>query len=156
MAEVAPPTEADIVAIAADMRPADRAEVWAASRLGPEPALRRSLDASTHAWAIRVDGQPLVLMGVGPISLLGGIGVPWLLSAGPAVRHAKVLHRAGLPILAAMRAAYPALLVNFVDARNATSIRWLRWLGFVFEPAAPHGAFGLPFHRFTMRMSSNV
>lgn len=151
MAEVASPTAADVATIAADMRPADRAEVWAASRLMPEPALRRSLDGSTHAWAIRVDDAPMVLLGVAPVSLLGGTGVPWLLSATPAVRHAQAIHRAGLPLLDEMRRAYPALLINFVDARNAVSLRWLAWLGFVIAPAAPHGVLGLPFHRFTMR-----
>lgn len=52
-----------------------------------------------------------------------------------------------------MLAAPFALLTNYVDARNAVSIRWLRWLGFEIEPAAPFGIHGLPFHRFSMRVN---
>ena len=41
-------------------------------------------------------------------------------------------------------------LTNHVDVRNALAIRWLRWLGFTLDPAAPAGPFGFMFHHFWM------
>ncbi len=42
-------------------------------------------------------------------------------------------------------------LQNYVDARNEISIRWLKWLGFRFDPKpVPYGIWGLPFLRFQM------
>jgi hypothetical protein len=41
---------------------------------------------------------------------------------------------------------------NYVDARHARSIRWLKWLGFTIEEARPMGFAGLPFHPFGMRV----
>lgn len=39
------------------------------------------------------------------------------------------------------------LIFNYVDTRNRTAIRWLRFCGFtVQEPPVPYGPDGLPFH----------
>ena len=41
------------------------------------------------------------------------------------------------------------ILQNFIDARNVTHIRWLRWLDFTFiSRREQHGPFGLPFYEF--------
>lgn len=42
------------------------------------------------------------------------------------------------------------VLVNYVDARNVSAIRWLAWLGFTIDSAVPYGVQGLPFHKFHM------
>jgi hypothetical protein len=49
-----------------------------------------------------------------------------------------------------MLKAFPHL-VNFVHAKNTTSVRWLRRLGFTLHEAVPYGALGEPFHPFELR-----
>jgi hypothetical protein len=44
-----------------------------------------------------------------------------------------------------------SFLENWVDARNVTSIKWLKWCGFDFDDPAPFGVEQLMFHRFEMR-----
>ncbi|WP_019646200.1 hypothetical protein [Novispirillum itersonii] len=148
------PTEADIAAVAATMRAADVAEVWASHRVTPEQALRISLCQSMEAWTVSHAGRPLCLCGVGRLTdgtLLGGpVSVPWLLGSDALSDHRRALLRISGRMVPLWRRRH-GLLVNWVDARNRASLRWLRWLGFEIAPAAPFGPDGLPFHRFMMR-----
>jgi hypothetical protein len=143
-------SEAHAMAMAPHLRAADVAEVHAASGRTPFDALRVSLRCSTQAWTGLVDGTPACIWGVGPWSLAGGLGCPWLLGTAQVERHARAFLRRSRHCLGQMLETYDAL-ENFVDARNATSLRWLAWLGFTIAPATPHGFLGLPFHRFSMR-----
>ena len=52
-------------------------------------------------------------------------------------------------MIATWREQFP-FMFNYVDARHTDAIRWLKWLGFEFDEAAPYGPFDLPFYRFTM------
>jgi hypothetical protein len=137
------------VAMAPHLRPADAAEIHAASGRTAEQALLTSLALSTHAWTAVIDGRPACIWGAGPLSLVLGRGCPWLLGTSEVERQARPFLRLSRAFLAEMRATYPEL-ENHVDARNRTSLRWLRWLGFTIAPAAPWGFLGLPFHRFRM------
>lgn len=119
----------DIAPLAERMRPADRDEVWAAHGHTPEQALQVSLDASTMAWTGLVDGEPVCMFGVGPISILGGRGAPWLLGTDKIERWPRTFLRRCRRCVKAMLTVYPTL-ENFVDDRNEVSKRWLRWLGF--------------------------
>jgi hypothetical protein len=65
-------------------------------------------------------------------------------NVGAFIRHSK-------PYYSAVRSTYP-YLVNYVDARNRKSIKWLKWLGFEFEDKPkPMGVAGLPFYKFELR-----
>lgn len=147
--DVIPATVEHARALAPRMRAADAAEVWASGRLTPLEALERSLALSPLAWAGTVDGEPACVFGAASTSLLGGDGVPWLLGSDAIERHQRAFLRRNREYVRQMQAAFPTLR-NMVDARNATSIRWLRWLGFTIEPAVPFGPFGLPFHPFIL------
>jgi GNAT superfamily N-acetyltransferase len=148
--QIIPASPAHAEALAPRMRAADVAEVYAAARHAPLEALTRSLAISTHAWCGIMDGEVACLFGVGMRSLLGGVGSPWMLGSDLIEQHGKAFLRRSRGVVAQMQAAYPEL-ENWVDARNAVSIRWLRWLGFTLEPAAPFGPFDCPFHRFWKR-----
>jgi hypothetical protein len=138
------------VTMAPDMRPADVAEVYAASGRTPEAALLASLRRSTHAWTCLVDGTPACIWGVGPLSLAGGQGCPWMLGTAQVGRHRREFLRQSRLFLRQMLETYDEL-ENVVDARNRSSLRWLAWLGFTIAPAEPYGFLGLPFHAFRMR-----
>lgn len=146
---VVPATLDHAASLASRMRRADAEEVWASGRLRPEDALRVSLALSLKAWTGVVDGVPMCMFGAAPLSLMSGYGAPWLLGAEGLEQHTVAFLRRNRAYVADMKALFPRL-ENWVDARNAASIRWLRWLGFTIHPAAPWGTHGLPFHRFTM------
>lgn len=156
-------TPQDVACLGPRLRAADVEEIRAATGLDPIEALRRSYGFSTHAWAVRdiggrtiggrtiagqtVAGQTIAIWGVGPLSLVEGRGCPWLLAADAFEALGRDIARLSRPLLATMRDHYPRL-ENRVDARHAHAVRWLSWLGFTIEPAAPWGVENRPFHRF--------
>jgi ribosomal protein S18 acetylase RimI-like enzyme len=145
---VRPATDDDVGVLVDGMRACDRAEVLATSGPDLHQAVRRALAATPDPLAVEADGVLLVLGGVAPISVLDGEASPWALATDAFRPHAGRLTRLARAYLARMDGAYPHLS-NFVHARNATSVRWLRRLGFTIHPAAPYGHAGELFHRFT-------
>ncbi len=137
--------------LAPKVRDADRLEMWSAYRQKPLRGLHNSLDLSTEAWAGYIGDELLCVFGVGPICVLTGRGMPWFLAADTIRRHQVAFLRRCDSVVNDMQAIYPTL-ENWVDARNTTSIRWLRWLGFALHPAEPFGFDQLPFHRFTKQV----
>lgn len=149
-AEIVPATLAHAEAMAPHLRQADCDELWAASRSRPLESLRNAVKASHRARAWRVEGEVVCLFGVAPTSRLTGTGTVWLLGTPAVEAHQVAFLRASRPTLGEVIRGYRHLY-NYVDARNTTAIRWLRWLGFTIHDPAPYGALGLPFHHFEMR-----
>lgn len=118
--------------------------------------LDRAIAVSTRVWTgVAPDGEPVSLIGVAPVSLLGGIGAPWALTTERIYEQPRSLVQAGLEYIPIMLSQYPRL-VNYVDARNTRSIRWLKRMSFALHPAQPAGHAGLPFHKFTMGFPADV
>jgi hypothetical protein len=145
------PTEIDdAIALAAQLRHADRAEADAA--LGDHDlleAILASIRGSSLCWtALSGDEHLIAVFGVAPIS--DRVGSPWMLGTDRLDHHAKSLMRLSPPFIRLMRDAFPHL-VNFVHAENRKSIRWLSRLGFTLSPPQPYGARGELFHPFEMR-----
>lgn len=154
--EIKPALAAHIEAMLPDMRQADIDEVEASSGQTIEQALTAALQCSSHAWTWFVDGAPVCMLGVRPISILGGIGVPWLLGTNSVERHQAAFLRRGRGVVARMLAVYP-WLINAVDVRSTVSIRWLEWLGFhVYEEPLALGPRSMPFRLFEMRKPIDV
>lgn len=145
------PAQAEHIApLAQHARAADVAELWAAARLTPEGAMRIGLPLSPLAWTGFVGDDTVCMFGVTPVSLLGGVGAPWLIGTEHVERYQMAFLRHSRPMVAAMLQRFP-LLINHVDARNTVAVRWLRWLGFAMAEPAPYGPFGVPFRKFEMR-----
>lgn len=136
--------------VAAFLRAADAAEVFASHGLDAQSACRLSVVQSVEAWAGLADGEPVCLFGVAPVSMVGGEFSPWMLGTFSLDRHAGAFLRRNRAMVQQWRQRYP-VMSNQVDARNTASIRWLRWLGFSVGPEHPAGILGLPFHPFTLR-----
>lgn len=128
----------------------DMEEVWAAGHLTPREATRSSLLVSRDAWTGLADGQVVCMFGVGSPMICSTVGVPWLLATDQLQKHARPFLRRNRKMVRRMMGSY-SILRNFVDARNTTSIRWLKWLGFKVLPPEPFGVDSLPFHPFEMR-----
>lgn len=144
-------TEADIVYLAANLRQADVDEVVASGYDDMAEAIRVSVEASTHSAVVTCDGVPAAVLGLVPVSLLAGIGAPWMLGTDVVTRQQRALMHLTGRYLRTMLKAYPTL-VNYVHARNTVAIRWLRRVGFEIGPAEPYGPRGELFRIFTMKV----
>ncbi len=149
VSRIRPVVVEDIPEVAANLRPADLAEVRASqgATVDVEELLARSVGLSYLVWTYEVDGEPAGLFGVVPTAR--EYGVPWLLGTPLIGRYPREFWRHSVPAVRYMTQHFP-LLANYVDARNAPSIRWLKRLGFTIHPAQPWGVAGLPFHPFTL------
>lgn len=146
------PAELDHIAwVAEHMREADAREVEASAGYLPFDALVCSFDASVHAWTGMIGDYPICMFGVSTVDFLAGIGCPWLLGTDYVERNAQAFLRRSKPYLSKMLGTFPRL-INYVDARNELSIRWLRWLGADIDlQPVPYGVSRLPFYRFEIR-----
>ena len=143
-------TSDDVEQLIADLREADRQELIASGE-DPEDAIRRSVCDSVWTVAVRIDGKLAAITGLAPINgLLGSQASPWMLGTPHVDKYPSVLVKVGRLYSGAMLEQYPHLL-NFVDARNTRSIRWLKRLGFTIHPAHVFGGRAHPFHLFEMR-----
>lgn len=149
-AEVVPLTVADIDAIVPLVRQADRDEITGALGIPMQDAIVDGIRNSSKASKIVVDGLVVAVFGDAPYSLLGGVGVPWLISTVHVERYPKAFLTVCKPEVAEMLTRHRELF-NFVDVRNTVAIRWLRWLGFEFDEPEPYGPNGMLFQRFWMR-----
>jgi len=134
--------------IALNMRLDDVKEIWASGKRTPQTSLKMSMSFG-KSKTIMLDGNPVGMYGVCPVSFLSFKGSPWLLGTDILRLHSR-------EFLKGCKAIFPDLikeykyLENYVDCRNKTSIRWLKWLGFAIMEPEPYGPFKLPFHRFYM------
>lgn len=128
MIEIVPARLTHVGPIAVNMREIDKLECSVFGH-SPKDALRLGLMASTIAWTALVDGKPVAMFGASTISLLDGIGRPWMLMTDEAMRHQKALVRFGHIYTAAIHRHY-ARLENWVHVDNSAAIRWLSRLGF--------------------------
>lgn len=135
--------------IAINMRMADKREIWAQSLSRPHNSLEYCRASSVKSWCGLADGEPVVVFGVAPYSMMGGIGSPWLLGTDAIEKHAVKFLRDCRFYVSEMMQGFD-ILRNYVDARNTTSIQWLKWMGFDILDIEHHGAFNLPFHKFEM------
>lgn len=144
---IIPATPVHALRVAEDMRECDRQEVRATSGDSPGVALLRSMKGSVWSYAcLDKDWVPFAIFGLS--DLMPGVGCPWMLATDRLAANSRWFLRATISVVASMHERHP-LLVNYVDARNTASIRWLEWAGFKIHPAMPYGVEGLPFHLFT-------
>lgn len=148
--QIIPANQAHVEAMLPFVRQADRDEVLASAGKPIESLLGECVRTSVSAWVGLVDGEPICLFGLASPSLLSDTGIPWMIGTDGIDQYSKAFLRRSLWVVAMWRSDYPVLR-NWVDVRNKTAIRWLRWLGFTLNEPEPYGVAGLPFHPFEMR-----
>lgn len=145
------PTAEHIAELDQKMRAADRDEIVASH--GPDTlrTLANAVRSSTHCLAVLDQHDDLAcLMGVSPLSMVGGVGSPWMLGTHVLDDYPRTLARVARRYFGEVARVYE-LLENFVDVRNTASVKLLKWLGCSFDEPKPYGALGLPFMRFERR-----
>lgn len=141
----------DIDELLRNLRECDRLEVEAsAGRRRVASALQLTGRMSIWSKSAFADGELANVFGVSPQDFVQGVGCPWMLATPVFDRHPRAVIRLCRGYIPPMLELFPHL-VNYVDARNTKSIKWLAWLGFEIHPAAPYGAYKLPFHKFEMK-----
>jgi hypothetical protein len=146
----------DIDYIAAHLREGDRLEVEAVR--GPvkmRDAIANSVMVSSHVWVIATPSEPLGILGVAPVSMLEGLGCPWMLATEQSASFPGSLMKVGRQYSRVMLEHY-ARLENRIDARNLRNIRWLERLGFTVHEPQPFGPYALPFHKFEIARDAHV
>jgi hypothetical protein len=150
------PTEESVRVIAADMRDADAAEVWASHRHTPVDALLSGWRMSDFSVVVECAGVPSAMLGLVVNCRLTGAGTPWLLASNHALKYKREFLLQSPPIIEEMLNICPRLS-NHVHADNRVSIRWLKWLGFTIDEPMRTGADDELFHRFHLeRVSDDV
>ena len=149
MLAIVPATSDHALELAPRLRAADLAEIEASTGRPIDDVLLDSLSRAVWAETLVLAGRPEAIGGLCTQSLMFGPGIPWMVGSDRLTERARWFLRQSRRQVARMLGFYDSL-VNFVDARNAASLRYLRHLGFTLDPAQPWGHAGLPFHRFHM------
>jgi hypothetical protein len=113
--------------LAEHMREADRNECRACGR-GPTEGLQSALGSSVWALTALLDGEPHAMMGVAPLNMIEGAGIPWMLGTERIYDSARLLVRHGPAIVGEMRKLFPTL-TNMVAADNHRAKRFIRHFG---------------------------
>lgn len=139
----------DLAELYENLRPRDVDEVRATSGDDVWGALSRALSASDDPVALRcpATGALIAIFGAAPFSLLSDVGSPWLLGTDVMDVYPKEILKDARRYIDFISERYPRQM-NYVDARNEPSIRWLERIGFTIDPPVPYGVEGRPFHRF--------
>ncbi|AYC20063.1 hypothetical protein DZA65_03188 [Dickeya dianthicola] len=148
-AQVVPATVEHIEEILPFVRQADIDEFLAINGWDARRVLETGLRTSTFSCTGIAEGKVVTIFGVAPASMVGGVGIPWLVATDDLVKYQFAFLRRCRNGVNAMLSVYPRL-ENYVDERNHVAKAWLHWLGFTLESPAPTGLHGLNFHRFYM------
>jgi hypothetical protein len=149
--EIQDATPADAAELAANLRDADRQEVWAYGFDDPLPAVTESITNAAWSKVARVDGALACVFGLAKSgTVLTRVGHPWMLGTPVIDRNARALMLLSRPYIAKMLRECPHL-VNVVHAPNTRAVRWLRRAGFALADSRPMGPRRELFHPFEMR-----
>jgi hypothetical protein len=125
--------DGDIAFVAEHIRGADRKETWESHRVEPFKGLSSSAEGSQENYCLEseISGEPAAITGIGGFYGKEDTGVPWLIGTDRIFNEARSFMRATTWLIDRYyRAGTWTKLINWVDARNVRSRRWLRWLGF--------------------------
>ena len=142
----------DIGAVAKRIRAIDREEIYLASLLDPERAIKVSVANAEYAYTVRYDDEVALVFGINRRSLLCDVFAPWMLGTDIVDSHPILFTRDSLVFIKRLVANYP-MQENWVLEKNVAAVAWLKWLGFDMDPPAPHGACRANFIRFHKGMN---
>ena len=150
--QIVPTTLEHIAELSRTMRDDDVREIWASSHHSPKTALMLGFHGTDKPYTGLADDEVICIFGIGQRSFVSDWVQPWLLGSISLPKHAKMFLRLNKSMLEMLRSRHPRLR-NYVDARNKTAIRWVRWLGFEIKEAVPYGPDGVLFHPFVWEAS---
>lgn len=133
--------------LAASMREADVAEIWASNHHTPLQSLTEGFKRSTVSTVITAHDVPIAMLGVVRKDVLSGTGWVWMLGTDGVVTHRHSLTRIMPRVIAEMLHVCPRLC-NMVHVKNKVSVAWLKRSGFTLDAPVKYGPEGEMFHHF--------
>ena len=121
------------------MRQEDKDEIWHLARMSPLAALEGGYRSCSYNRTVLLDNKVALIFGVGGEK--GREGIPWMLASPLLQKVRKPFLREAKSFLDEMAEGYPTLR-NIAWSKNIEHLRWLKWMGFTFLPAAPLGPDG--------------
>lgn len=140
-----PATQADVLAVLADVRPEDRREWEDATGRHLEPQLREAVETADVAFTVLRENTPLLIFGVDFVSNF--LGQAWLVATEGAKLHSTSLHSVLEEALFLIDSAFPAT-VAYADPRNAVHIVWLERMGWQHVANIRTGPHGLTYSQY--------
>jgi hypothetical protein len=141
------PNGFDIAALAAQMRPADVDECFAASGHTPFEATLLSVEHSSECYAVYFGPDIACIWGV--VDMGNGIGCGWLLTSATVDEQPRLFWTTCLALLPVILGNWD-VLVNAIDCRHTQALRWAKRLGFRLEAPEAYGVGQVPFQTFTV------
>jgi hypothetical protein len=115
-----------------------------------EGAIRHSVDSTPDPWTVLYDGRVIAMFGLAIISILSGLASPWMLSAAELpIQHRHATARLTKQAVDIWKREHPRL-INIIDPRYKSGIRWLQWLGFKVHDPEPMGKNMQLMHKVTI------
>lgn len=145
----------DVFNLAQDMREADKKEVWRSHHRKPEEALLTGFSNSVLCLTIERNEKPIGMFGIVPMTLMGRYATIWML-ASPELEDIQRTFVKYSRYFIKMFLNYYPILLNWVDADNHQSKKWLKWCGAEFGPVAPYGEEQCPFQYFQFTRKKGV
>lgn len=143
----------DAIYLSTRLRAADLAEIEASSNKSPEETLVYGFNKSAHCRVGIYNNNPFIIFGA--CRVIEGVGCVWALGSDDLLKAKGEFLRQSRHWINVLHEDYP-ILFNYIDARNAVHIRWIRWLGFNLINLHPeHGVAGIPFYEF-VRITNHV
>lgn len=141
----------DVEYLIENIRALDLQEVQAMAGKGRwQKAMHMGVRCSLYAKTCVINGKVAAIIGAGPLSMAHAEGVPWMLGTDQVDENPRAVMALSRQYIPQMLALFPSL-VNYVDARNTRSVKYLARLGFKISPPEPFGPYGLLFHKFEMK-----
>ena len=131
------------------LRESDEISCWAKNHHTANEGLQYSFERSTLCWVALLDGTPVMCCGVGRMTMLSTVGIPWLFATDDICKLGFKIVRHSRNLAKHMLAEFDRL-ETWVDIRNKVSATWLKWCGFIVEDAKPVGLDKRLFHRCWM------
>lgn len=140
----------DVFELAANLRQADKEEIWKSNHKTPETALLDGYTNSIICFTIERNEKAIAMFGIVPHTILGSVATIWLLGSPELEKVQRAFLKYSKYFIDIMLSYYP-ILINYVDVVNIQSIKWLKWCGAEFGPTVPYGIENQLFQYFQFR-----
>lgn len=135
------------IAIAPELRDADKRELELASGVGIERALFRSIQMSDWSAVFVSGGRTASVVGLVRGALTLNSARIWMVATDRIYEIPKIFMGMSRLVLREAEQSYGRLF-NYVWDEHEDAKNWLRWLGFTLEEPQAFGASGAPFRYF--------
>ena len=115
--------------------------------------MESNIAGADESWSVFGDEGLICIFGIGSGTLMDDKGYPWFIATTRLMQHKKSFLVGTKTVLAEWLKRYPTLM-NYVQVKYTSALRWLRWAGFTVHSSKPIGVDGQLIHEVVLRRSS--